>query len=201
MSSNNDVSDMDLSSSSSQTSTETEDLIDVVQPIPHYMQTVLSEICGRYERSDLRFHGDAALLRWSTDQMCFHTPDRDEAAENALHVGRHWVTYEANGSFVRTHSPAWSLFLEIGVVKEDTAAGGMQIWVLIRSFPAELFAENLYDQPHLVASMEEWTAFKSDILDGTVAQLFKRIEDEVEFGFSVESTEANSEDDRSDGEM
>jgi hypothetical protein len=179
-----------------------DDLTDVVQPIPAYMESILAEMRRRYERSEICFCGDVALLRWRRGmeefQTGFHAPDEEDAQDNAFYVGRHWTPYEKNGSLIREHSPAWYLFLEIGVVKADIEAGGMQFLIQLKSFPAEPFRESLYNQHHLVTSMDEWIAFKRDVLDGVVGQLLERIEDEVEFGFSEDSTEAYSEDDHSE---
>lgn len=207
---------MEAASSSDDDGSSNESIVwnvttDVIQPIPDYMAAILAEMRRRYDYSTLRFHGDVVLLRWNLDdgeiQTCFNAPDEIDAIDNEFYVGRYWMPYECNSALcMRPHSPAWSLFLEIGVVKTDMNAG-MQFQIQLESFPAEHFSEKVYDQHHIVASMEEWTAFKRDVLDGLMALQFKRIEDEVQFGLSEESTEPNSENDEmemdsdDDGEM
>jgi len=193
---------------SSDESIDWDDLTDVIQPIPAYMEAVLTEMRTRYVRSDLRFHGDAVYLRWHMGdnelQTCFNAPDEHDVADNPFYTGRHWMSYENDGSYLRNHSPAWSLFLEVGVVKAEIATGGMRLLVQLKSFPAEPFWETLYDQVHLVASMDEWVVFKRDILDGVAAQLIQRVESDVAMGFSEDSTEPYSEGDDAmsdDGDM
>ena len=190
------------SSSPSHSSTDSidwNDLTDVIQPIPAYMAAVLAEMRRRYTRSNIRFCGDAAFLRWSMDgnemQTCFNAPDELDAPEHQFHVGRHWMSYEDSGSLISDDSPAWHLFLEVGVVKAGIEASGMLIQVQIKSFPAEPFWANQFDHHHLVASMADWTAFKHNVLDGAMAQLLQHIEDDVAGGFSEDSTEAYVSDD------
>jgi hypothetical protein len=203
-----DSTSYNLYTNSSDQSIDWDDLTDVIQPIPAYMESVLAEMRTRYTRSDLRFHGDAACLRWRMDedelQTCFNAPDEHDAADNPFYTGRHWMSYEGGGSYLRNHSPAWSLFVEVGVVKAEIATGGMRFLVQLKSFPAEPFWETLYDQVHLVASMDEWVIFKRDILDGVAAQLIQRVESDVAMGFSGDSTEPYSEGDDAmsdDGDM
>ena len=186
-------------SHSSTDSIDWNDLTDVIQPIPAYMAAVLGEMRRRYTRSHVRFCGDAAFLRWSMDgnelQTCFNAPDELDAPEHQFHVGRYWMSYEDSGSLIRDDSPAWHMFLEVGVVKANLEASGMLIQVQVKSFPAEPFWASQFDQHHLVTSMDQWAAFKHNILDGTMAQLIRRIEDDVALGFSEDSTEAYVSDD------
>lgn len=198
-----DYHNLYASSFDSDASVDWDDMTDVIQPIPDYMAAILAEMRRRYNHSRTRFHGEAALLRWRSEeeddeiQTCFTHPNDMETDGNEFYVGRCWMPYETSGTMIRPFSPAWSLFLEIGVVKTDMNAG-MQFSIQINSFPNEHFRENLYHEHHMVRSMEEWATFKRDILDGLMPELFKRVEDEVEFGFSEESTEPNSSDDGDD---
>lgn len=167
-----------------------DDMSRVIEPVPAFLKAILTDIRDMVGYSETRFHGDYIQLRWTTAdgierQIFLNTPNEEEAEENQACVGKHWLSYE---NFGPGRVPVWTLFVELGVEK-DHLDKGVHISMQFMSNPHQPHSEVLYDRVHVVTSLEQWNAEAKPILLHQMPELARRVENEVDFAGSAESTD------------